>query len=278
MFPALLILTSTLSTELSSSMGKQLVKQRRENIYDLAFLGIFWGTVIMVLTLAFGAEFRVTLASLPTLIARIILEFALLITIAEATIKADRSTVGYMRLITIPLMLVVDIALGYHISTFQLAGIAVMFFAMVAAFRHSPSGKRGAWIAVLSGIIGVGTVSLYKYNITHFNSVAGEQITVLVIVCIGFHYLSYRQSRRSPLRLLFRPATSTQALADGLAIPLESFAYSLAPASLVMAYKRSFALIWSIIFGGTRFHEHSIGRKLTSAALMCVGIVLLTRT
>lgn len=276
MFPVLLMLTSTLSTEVSSSMGKQLVRQRRENVYDLAFLGIFWGTVIMIITLAFGAEFRVTLASLPTLLARIVLEFGLLIAIAEATIRADRSTVGFIRLITIPLMLVVDIALGYHISSLQFMGIAVMFVALVVAFRHNPISRRGAWAALLSGLIGVGTVTLYKYNITHFNSVAGEQITVLVVVCIGLHILSYRRSRRSPLQLLFRPATSTQALADGVAIPLESFAYSLAPASLIMAYKRSFALIWSIVFGGTRFHEHSIRRKVSAAVLMAGALVLLS--
>lgn len=276
MLPVLLVLTSTFSLEIAQSLGKKLAKQRRENVYQLGFLALFWGLVFMVVSLAFGAPFHLSAASLPTLSLRVILEVALAVVNAEAIIKADRSTVGFLRLITIPLLLVIDISLGYHITQWQLVGVGVMFAALVLAFRHNPLGRKGAGLAALSGFLAVGTVSLYKYDISHFNSVAAEQIVVLAILVSFFYIQSARSSRRSPLKMLFHPNTGTQALASGIVIPLESFAMSLAPASVIIAYKRSFALIWSIIFGGAGFHEHSLARKMSSAALMVVSLVLIT--
>jgi hypothetical protein len=279
MFSALLVLTSTLSGEISQSLGKQLALWRRENVYELAFLELFWGLVFVAVTLAFGAEFKLDLVhAWPTMLARLILEMIMIYSIAEATIQADRSTIGFMRLITIPFMLVVDVALGYKISTLQFAGIGLMFIALVAAFHRTKTSSRGAGLAALSGFVGVGTVSLYKYDITHYNSVAAEQIVVLSCAVVITYVVAALHARRSPWRLLYHPTTGTQALANGIAVALESFAYSLAPASLVMTYKRSFALLWSFVFGSVRFHEHSWRRKLTAAALMLVSVVLLTQS
>src|SRR6266403_1306374 len=103
MLAVLLLLTSTFATEAASSIGKQSVRLRRENVHDLAFLGIFWGLVFILGTLAFGARFHFDPASLPTLIPRLLLETALAYFNAEAIIHADRSTMGFLRLLTIPL-------------------------------------------------------------------------------------------------------------------------------------------------------------------------------
>lgn len=277
MFSALLVLTSTLSGEISQSLGKQLALWRRENVYELAFLELFWGLVFVAVTLAFGADFKLDLAQAwPTMLIRLGLEVVMIYSIAEATIQADRSTIGFMRLITIPFILVVDIALGYHISMVQFAGIALMFVALIAAFHRTKTGNRGAGLAALSGFMGVGTVSLYKYDITHYNSVAAEQIVVLGSLVVITYVVAAAHTRRSPWRLLYHPTTGTQALANGIAVALESFAYSLAPASLIMTYKRSFALLWSIVFGSVKFHEHSWRRKLMAAALMMASVALLT--
>lgn len=278
MFSALLVLTSTLSGEISQSLGKQLALWRRESVYELAFLELFWGLVIVASTVAFGAEFKLDLAhSWPTMLIRLALEIVMIYSIAEATVKADRSTIGFMRLITIPFILVVDIALGYHLSWLQLAGIVLMFVGLVAAFRHTKMKGRGAGLAALSGFMGVGTVSLYKYDITHYNSVAAEQIIVLGCLVLITYTVAWWRSRRSPWRLLYHPNTGTQALANGVAVALESFAYSLAPASLVMTYKRSFALLWSLVFGSMRFHEHSLKRKLMAAVFMLASVFLLAQ-
>jgi hypothetical protein len=274
MLTALLLFTSTFALEASMSVGKRYVEQRRETVLEMCFLGLFWGLLLLLSTLAFGATFRVTLASVPTLALRLVLEASLQLTLAEATVKADRTTNAFLRLLTIPLLLVVDIALGYRFTQLQLTGVVLMFVALLLAFRHNPRGSRGAWLCVLGAILAVGTISLYKYDITHFNSVVGEQTVVVSGLLIWFYILSARKGR-SPLRLLVRPTTGTQSLANGVSIALESFALSMAPAAVVITLKRSFGVVWAIVFGGTYFHEHSLGRKLTSGILLAASIVLI---
>jgi hypothetical protein len=264
MLAALLLLTSTFITEAANSIGKQSVRYRRENIYDLAFLNFFWGFIFLLVTIPFGAPVHFNPASLPMLGVRIIVELLLAYVSAEAIIAADRSTLGFLRLLTIPLLLVIDIALGYRLSTVQLV-----------AFRHNQRGHRGAWAAILSAILAAVAVSLYKYDITHYNSVVVDQGIVLAAMLMVFYAMARRRGR-SPLKLLVRRVTGTQALANGLVIPLESFAVGLAPASVIITLKRSLGLGWCIVFGGLYFHEHSLRRKLSSAVLMAVSLVLIT--
>jgi hypothetical protein len=274
MLAVLLLFSSTFALEASMSIGKRSVDKRRETVFEMCFLGFFWGLLLLLSTLAFGATFRVTLASLPTLTLRIILEAALTYTLAESTVRADRTTSAFLRLLTIPLLLVVDISLGYHFTSLQLAGVGLMFAALLLAFGKNASSQRGAWYAVLGAILAVGTVSLYKYDITHFNSVVGEQSVVLTVLLAWFFGLSMRKGR-NPLRLLLRPETGTQSLANGISIALEAFALSLAPAAVIITLKRSFAVIWAIVFGGTYFHEHSLGRKISSGALLAASLALI---
>jgi hypothetical protein len=274
MLAVLLLLTSTFATEASATIGKQSVRVRRENVHDMSFLGLFWALVFLLGTLSFGARWHFDPASLPTLSIRLVLEIALAYLNSEATIEADRSTFGFLRLLTIPLILIVDIALGYHMSLIQVAGVALMFVALILAFRHNRRGRRGAWVAVLSAITAVGTLSLNKYDITHYNSVVAEQTIVLAGIFV-FYYIMARRGGRSPLKLLIKPITGTQSLANGTAIALESFAISLVPASIIVTLKRCLALMWAIIFGGMYFHEHSLKRKISSAALLAVSLALI---
>jgi drug/metabolite transporter (DMT)-like permease len=215
--------------------------------------------------------------SLPTLSVRIVLEVLMAYLNVEAIIKAERSTVGFLRLVSIPLLLIVDITLGYHITPIQIGGVLVMFFALMFAFHHNPAGRRGAWLAALSGFVAVATVSLYKFDITHYNSVPVEQAIVMSVVLSVFYIGGYRRATHGlqALKLLFRPVSGTQAFTSGLSAVLGSYAIQFAPASVVIALKRTFALLWAVLFGHTYFREHSLRRKLGSFAFTAVGIVLL---
>jgi len=271
MLVMLLVLSATFAQEVSESLGKNSIRKRRETIYNAAFLSEFWTVIFLLATLAFGTTFKWEIASLPTVLARIALEIFLAYIVAELLVKAERSTVGFLRLLTIPLLLVVDLSLGYNISMLQIAGVMIMFLALGMASHHNPKGKKGAGLAVLSALIGVATTSLYKYNITHYNSVIGEQVVVTSAILLFF----FVASGKSPMRLLFRPVTGAQALSNGAGGALLSFAYGFAPASIVMALKRTFALIWTIAFGHIYFHEKTLKQKVYSGAVMVVGLALL---
>ena len=274
MLAVAMIFASTLLHETADTMGKKAVKKRRETVYSLAFLGIFWSLVFLVAAALLGAEFVVTGASLPILIPRIILEAVLAYIGAEAIVRADRSTLGFLRLLTIPLLLVVDIILGYRLTTWQFIGIGLMFGGLLLAFHHNPRGKKGAGLALLGAVIGVATASLYKWNITHYNSVVGEQVIMFSCLLLFFYVQSVRHSHTSPLRLLLRPRSGAQSLAGGLGAAIEGFAYQFAPASVIIALKRSLALMWSIVFGHTYFHEKSFRRKVYSGAVLLAGLCL----
>jgi len=270
MFVLLLLLSATFAEEVSDSLGKSSIRQRRETVYNAAFLSVFCTVLFLLATLAFGAEFRLELASLSTLTVRTVLEIVMAYLGAELLLKADRSTVGFLRLLTIPLLLAVDIALGYKLSSLQIVGVVIMFLALGLAFHHNPRGKKGAHLAVMSALLGVVTTSLYKYDITHYNSVVGEQVVVLSSVMLFF----YLASEKPPVRLLFKPLTGAQSFSHGIGEVAMSFAYSYAPASVIMAMKRTFALGWTIAFGHTYFHEKSLKRKLYSGAVLVAGLAL----
>ena len=72
-----------------------------------------------------------------------------------------------------------------------------------------------------------------------------------------------------------KPVTGTQALMSGLSTVLGSFAIGLAPASVIVALRRTLALMWAVIFGQAYFHEHSLKRKAYSFGFTIVGITLL---
>lgn len=275
MLAVLIVLTSTFLQEAAASIGKMSVKKKRETVYSLAFLGVFWTFVFLLVAVVFlKVEFRIEVASLVTLIPRIGLEIVLAFIGAEAIIKADRSTVGFLRLITVPLLLVVDILLGYHLTWLQVGGVLVMFIGLLLAFRHNPRGKKGAGLAVACALISVATISLYKWDISHYNSVAGEQLIVTFVMATAFYGMALR-FRKSPLKLLVQPVTGAQSLASGLSGTIESFAYAFAPASIILAFKRSAALLWTIFFGRTYFHEKSLIQKLHAGVWMSIGLFLL---
>ncbi len=274
MLVILLVLSTTFMQEVSGSLGKSSIRERRETVYNAAFLSEFWTVIFLLITLAFGASFKWAIASLPTVMIRLALEIFLGYIFAELLVKAERSTVGFLQLLTIPLLLAVDLILGYDISVLQVCGVMIMFLALGMAFHHNPRGKRGAGLAVLSALVGVATTSLYKYNITHYNSVVGEQVVVTSAVLL-FFFVASVASGKSPVKLLARPLTGTQALSNGAAGALMSFAYSFAPASVVMALKRTFALGWTIISGHTYFHEKTLKQKVYSGVVMAIGLALL---
>ena len=39
--------------------------------------------------------------------------------------------------------------------------------------------------------------------------------------------------------------------------------------------RRTFLIALAIVFGGGYFHEHSLGRKIASGAMLCVSLVMI---
>lgn len=269
-----LLLVSTFLHEVAESLGKRSIQHKEETVFNIAFLGAFWGLILMVGTVVFfNAPIKVSPESIPLLGMRLIGEIALGWIAAKMLVKADLSTIGFLRILTIPLILAVDLILGYHLSIVQIIGIFLMIVALYLAFHHNPKGKRGAGWVLAGAFLAVLTASLFKYNITHYNSVAAEQIIILSAMVTFFFVTSYSK-KKSPLKLLIRPVSGAQSFAQGFSMTILSFAFALAPASIIIALNRTLSLWWTIILGRKYFHETSLPRKLQASCILAVGLFM----
>ena len=205
----------------------------------------------------------------------IILEIIQFQILVMAISRAHRSSFSFLRTITIPLILLVDIALGYALGLRHVVGMGLIFLTLIILFANHRIKKKGLGLVLFTAINAVFTISLYKYNITHFNSVVGEQLVVHIILLIYFTIMSVFRAHEHPLKMMTKKIFFIQSFTEGVGGVALSFAYMFAPASIIMAAKRAFAILWSILAGQKVFHEHHIVIKLIAFAMLATGIILL---
>jgi drug/metabolite transporter (DMT)-like permease len=276
MFGILLASLGTLFEEAGSSLGKVKNLAREQTIYTMGFLQTFGGLMVFALFWLWNRQtFLFSAASLPTFIPRVILEIVQAHVTMIAIAKADRSTFGFVRVITIPLLLAADILLGYHIQNLQIVGICFMITALLIVFTNHGIQKKAIGYVLFSGINAAVTLSLYKYNISHFNSVVAEQMIVYVALVVYFLAAAWLVAKENPLRFLTRPAFFAQAATLGAGSLVGSFAFMYAPASIILAAMRSSTIFWTTVSGRIYFKEQHILIKLFTFALLLTGLILL---
>ncbi len=274
----LLVLLGALSAEAGASIGKREVQKGHESIYLMGFLDAAWGVLLFGVLLLTGSEtWRFSAASLPTFGLRAVLEvFQAHMTVMAIT-KADRSTFGFLRIGTIPLLLMVDVVLGYAVAGTQVIGITMIIGALILLVAERGMTTNGITYVLITAVNAVITLSLMKYNITHFNSVGSEQLLILVILLVYFFTMSSLRSREHPLRLMWQPMLLAQSLAIGIGTVLGSFGFAYLPASIATTVSRSVALLWAVISGNLWFREKSMTLKIIAGAICVAGLVMLMR-
>lgn len=263
-------------TEFSDSIGKHEVQNGRQSLFLMGFLQVF-ASVLIFLALIFlePSLFIFNRLSLPTFTARAILEVVLAQISITAIAAADRSTYSFIRLGTVPLLLAADVALGFQLRPAQLIGLLLLAVTLLLVFMSPSVGKKGLGLAALTAVMAAVTITLYKYNISHFNSVLAEQLIIYLILLVYFFIRACSRDGRHFLKLLGRPLYLLQAGVHGLSGLAESFAYSLAPASVILTAKRSSAVMCALFSGSLYFKEQHILIKLGIFILLAGGLVLL---
>lgn len=274
MFGVLFALTSQLFVEVSTSMGKYEVEHKKESLYAMGFLNLFWISLFLFAIGFFRGAFHFDLASLPTFTLRAVLEVVATFVSLNAVLTADRSTFAFLHTLTIPLVLCIDIMLGYTLSGGQLAGIALMICAFIFLFINRGLSSRGKALSLASAALAAITISLYKYDITHFNSVEAEQALMTGFLTIVFVVAAWYRARENVFRYLTQPVFLAQSVASGLGSIFMSFAYVFAPASVIISLKRAFEVLISIISGRAVFHEKNITTKAIACILIATSICL----
>lgn len=192
-----------------------------------------------------------------------------------AITRADRSTFGFLRILTIPLLLATDIILGYSVGTNEIVGISIIITALMFLFVNHGIKKEGAWLVIFTAINAVATISLFKYNITHFNSVEVEQIIIHLVLLIYFLGMALRVAKENPLRFLRKPIFFAQSAAAGVGSVFISFAYLFGSASVITTIKRAAAIFWAMLSGNRFFEEKGFLIKFISLILIAIGLVFL---
>lgn len=277
MFGIILSSLGALWEEVGLSIGKTKVAARQESIYTMAFLDMMWGVVIFLVMVAWtkGKIFTFTVASLPTFGLRTVLELILAEITVRAITTASRSTFGFLRTLTIPLLLGIDIVLGYVIGPWQIVGMALVVLTIVWLSYSHGLERRGMGLVLGTAVLAAVTLSLYKYDITHFNSVVGEQLVLMAILVLYFWGKARFVAGESPEKFLRQPVFLLQSASAGVASLLGSFAFVFAPASVILAAKRSSAVLWALLSGRRYFQEQRFAAKLLGFFFLAAGLVLL---
>jgi hypothetical protein len=276
MFGLLIVAVSSFLTEIGDSIGKFEIQKRKASIFTVGFLNLFVSAIILIIIgLTRMDGFVFSPASLPFFLPRIVLEIAQAHVMLNAVAKAERSALCFIRTLTIPLLLLVDVILGYAIGFHQVLGIALIIVTLILLFVNHGFKKQGIYFALFTAVNAVATISLYKYDITHFNSIEAEQSIVMVILMAYLFGMAYAVKRENPLAFLKRPVFASESLSQGAAGAIISFAYAFAPASIIITATRSFDVLWAMVFGKKYFHEKHFGVKAAAFVFIVAGLVLL---
>lgn len=276
MIPLLVTAIGGFFEELGTSIAKRNIIAKVASIYTIGFLNTLSGAIILFGTIViFNQDFIFSSKSLPTFGLRAGLEIFQAYVTMVALSLADRSTHGFLRVLTLPLLLLVDAVLGYTLTVQQVIGVSIIVFAFIFLFINHGIKRKGSMFVLFSAINAVATISLYKYNITHYNSVVAEQILIFIILSVYFLCMAVFIGKENPFLALKNRKLLLQPILHGVGGTVLSFAYALAPASIITSAKRSVEVLWSVLSGHVIFKEKHFAVKVIAFALIAAGIAFL---
>jgi hypothetical protein len=191
----------------------------------MGFLNSIWAAIFLLVWGFTGGSLTFSLASLPFFLTRAVIEVVLLFVSLNAVVTADRTTFSFLRILTIPLLLGVDIMLGYTFTLTQITGVSAIVIAFIFLFLNHGLSNKGKLLSLLSAIMAVGTIALYKHDITHYNSVEAEQILMHLIILVTIIMAAKIRAKENVFRYLTHRTFVLQSIASGMASVLMSFAY-----------------------------------------------------
>lgn len=261
--------------EVSASFGKWEVINKRENVYTFGFLNTFWVLIIFIIVVIVKGNFIFNPASIPILAVLIIVEIVQIYSTLHAIVEADRSTLGFLMITTIPLLLIVDMVLGYEISVFSTIGISIIVLGLLVLLINHGINKKGIGYVIFSSVNAVATISLFKYCITYYNSVEAQQVITSIFLLAFLFVMSKWKYKENPFRSLFKKEFFRHSFSKSLGSVIISISYAFAPASVITSGRRAFSLLFSIVSGNKVFDEKHILIKIISFVFITVGLVFL---
>jgi len=135
--------------------------------------------------------------------------------------------------------------------------------------------KQGAGLSLATALLAVVTISLYKYDITYFNSVEAEQVIINLVIIIYLSVMAFVAAKENPWRFFLKPIYFLQSLSSGAAGVLSSYAYLFAAPSVIITSFRSAGVMAAVFFGNFYFREKNFLLKLSYSFILIISIILL---
>ena len=275
MLGILLVFIGCLFFEAAGAIGKYEIIHHRENIFTLAFLNNFFILLFFSVMVLTHDNFIFSWDSLPFLLAGLVVDILQVTFAGLAISQADHSTMGFLRMGTVPLLLIIDYCLGYDIAPLQFLGIGMIIATIYILYKKHGFTRKGVWWVLASTVNAAIGITLYKYNITHFNSVEEQQHMIHACLIIYLIFASIFFNKTNPFKLLTKGIFLVQATGTGIGALFDSFFYLYAPASIITAAKRSVSAFFTIVFGTLYFHEHKFITKMIALGFLVSGIIML---
>ena len=275
MFGVFLAACSSAFGELTDSIGKRWMQDGEESYYTFGFLTQISSALLIALAgfwlhnLVFSAD------SLFTFIPRALVGILEIHLGIIAITRVDRGAIGFIRLATIPLLLLIDFSLGYILAPFQIAGMFLIVAPIFVLFFLESSNRKGVVLALFVAVLAAIDISLYKYDITHFNSVESEQAVIALILALYFYAVAVFIRKENPLVYLRQPIYILQMSSSGLAYMIGSFAYLFGPASIITTALRGLSVLFAVVSGRMYFKEKRFFVRTSFFLLIVAGLYLL---
>lgn len=264
--------------EISASIIKFSADHQRGRMLTTAFINSLAGGVVIGTIGLVRGNFIFSPASFPTFAVRAVFEiFQMHLTLA-AIQRAERSTQSFLHSLSIPLLLIADLFLGYTVTPLQIAGIVLVLVTIGFLVAENTGHRQGTVVAVLASLNAVVTISLYKYNITRFNSVEAEQTLMYGFLLCYFFFVSLVFARTNPIAVAWKEKMFlAQGGAQAVGSAFQSFAILFGSASVIIAAKRASGVLAGVIAGKRYFKEEQVFMKILLGVLLIAGLVLLMR-
>ncbi|MCC6643892.1 hypothetical protein IT411_04025 [Candidatus Peregrinibacteria bacterium] len=264
--------------EISVSLGKREAARGRGSIFMMGFVQHFAALIFLGLVVLLGFDqWKLSMESLPWIALRIPLELVQLYFTLIALELADRTEFSFFKVGTVPFLLLVDLALGYVINVDQIIGMLLLMGLFAFIFFKKIVSRKGLPFVIFSTINPVLTISIFKHNITHFNSVATEQFIIYLVLVIFLMLLLIFKTKENPFKFMFRRIEIGEAMSVGLCTLLSSYAYIFAPASVILTARRAGGVLWSTLSGIFFFKEDHKKQKAFTAFTLVIILILLAR-
>ena len=276
MFGILLQIIGTFTEEVSEALGKDNVRRRIEKIWTLGFLNALMAFIGLLFIITFFRGWdTMTLHTWPTFIIRALIFVVQSAMTIKAIVHSERSTFGFLRVGTIPLILVIDLFLGVLLSGWQILGMLCIAGTILLLSLNHGLSRKGIGYVLFGTVSAAIQLSLLSYNVKHGNTVELEQLGVMCVVIPAFYYLARRAGEGSPLQALRQRRVLLQSSLHGGAMILGSYAFLYAPASVLLAAARGSAVMASVLTGHWFFHEKKFALKIAGFIGCAIGIALL---